>query len=503
MAMKPQTDPEEQEESKLPVPPAALARIISIAGDPSRPLTDLGKVCAQDPGLTVELLRMANSARYGFVDPVRSVPQAVVKLGARAVRAFAITYSMRAVMGNINTGGFDTNIFWEDCLRRASCAHLLAELIRYDDPFEAFALGLCEDLGTLLLACRMPHLGTALHGVREKPGPARAEAEKVLTGRNHADEFVNSHFGKLLPESISNAVALHHSPPSGKGREKLLTLIGHTADIVADVVQAHPKERCVERARRALTKLKVPVTLAQLLDTVADRMIELAADMAIELRTQPSLQQLLTEAQHAMIHLAEEQAREATRMEQLLRKQEENTRKLEESNAKLLQLARKDSLTGLDNRRVFNRALITEMERVEQQGQTFSTLILDVDHFKKVNDTYGHPAGDAVLKTLASRMQSAVRAIDRVARLGGEEFGILLPGTARRGAQVVAERIRASVAASPILVSGTKIHITISVGGATVDPSAPPDIEELIELADRALYTAKEQGRNRVIWHRK
>ena len=172
-----------------------------------------------------------------------------------------------------------------------------------------------------------------------------------------------------------------------------------------------------------------------------------------------------------------------------------------EHNKKLLDMASKDPLTGLDNRRVFNRSMDTEIDRVKRYGEAFSMLVVDVDHFKKVNDTYGHPAGDKVLKELSERMQTALRDVDQVARLGGEEFGAILPCTSGTGARVAAERLRASIEAKPFFVDGMDLPVTVSVGGVTIGKDTElSDADEIFAAADKALYEAKNKGRNQVRW---
>ena len=164
-------------------------------------------------------------------------------------------------------------------------------------------------------------------------------------------------------------------------------------------------------------------------------------------------------------------------------------------------MASKDPLTGLDNRRVFNRSLETELDRIARYDQGFSLLIVDVDYFKKVNDTHGHPAGDAVLKELAIRMQRAMREADLVARLGGEEFGAILPCTTPTGARVAAERLRAAIEIVPFDIGQQHIDCTVSIGGVSIAPTSDVrGADEVIELADKALYEAKKNGRNQVRW---
>jgi diguanylate cyclase (GGDEF)-like protein len=160
-------------------------------------------------------------------------------------------------------------------------------------------------------------------------------------------------------------------------------------------------------------------------------------------------------------------------------------------------LATTDGLTGLLNRRTFNAQLEKRLREAQRYRRPLSLLLLDVDHFKKVNDTHGHPAGDAVLRGVARIAEKEARETDLVARYGGEEMALVLPETDAKGAAVIAERIRAAVAAASHATEQGPIKVTISIGVATW-PGAGEDPEALIEHADKALYRAKQGGRNRV-----
>lgn len=179
--------------------------------------------------------------------------------------------------------------------------------------------------------------------------------------------------------------------------------------------------------------------------------------------------------------------------------------KLAALNLDLREQAVTDGLTGLYNHRYFIQRLHEESARVVRHGGKFSIIMFDLDHFKEVNDRYGHLSGDAVLREVARLLQEAVRGVDSVARYGGEEFALLLPETTAGGAHIVAERIRMEVANHPFVEVTLKekeqkrpIVVTIS-GGIAAFPLHSEETVELIWKADTALYSAKQSGRNRIL----
>jgi diguanylate cyclase (GGDEF)-like protein/PAS domain S-box-containing protein len=156
-----------------------------------------------------------------------------------------------------------------------------------------------------------------------------------------------------------------------------------------------------------------------------------------------------------------------------------------------------DYLTGLANRRAFFEAAELELERRKHATRPTAMIMFDADHFKAVNDKFGHPAGDAVLRHLASALSATFRDVDVVARVGGEEFAVLLPSTGLAAAAAVANRLRALVEATPVLVDGESIGFTVSAGVAEMDDGIS-SLDGLMKRADQALYAAKARGRNRV-----
>ena len=165
-------------------------------------------------------------------------------------------------------------------------------------------------------------------------------------------------------------------------------------------------------------------------------------------------------------------------------------------NRKLEDIATTDSLTHLFNRRYCLERLMHEVKRVHRYGPGLSLLMIDIDHFKKVNDTFGHLAGDAVLAGVARLLKKKLRETDLIARYGGEEFLVIATATESSGAQILAERLRRSIEDAEIEHDGKPMKVTVSIGISTWKPSMKDDHEELIRQSEAALYWAKDQGRN-------
>lgn len=175
----------------------------------------------------------------------------------------------------------------------------------------------------------------------------------------------------------------------------------------------------------------------------------------------------------------------------------ERTRELQEANARLETLAVTDGLTGVFNHRRFQEALAQEAQRSARNQRKFSVMMVDVDHFKRFNDTLGHPAGDELLRNLARTLKRELRVTDLIARYGGEEFAVILPDTDQDVAHAAAERLRAAVE-KDLNPPDRAARVTVSVGVATyaADGDAP---QTILIAADKAMYSAKNSGRNRVV----
>jgi diguanylate cyclase (GGDEF)-like protein len=172
---------------------------------------------------------------------------------------------------------------------------------------------------------------------------------------------------------------------------------------------------------------------------------------------------------------------------------------LQEKNLQLQDLANRDGLTNLYNHRFFHEQLTREMDRIRRYGGILSCVMLDLDFFKKVNDTFGHQVGDHILTGVARIVEKGIRESDLAARYGGEEFALLLVQTDAQAAVLVCERLRSQLAAYPFQVVDSQVRITASFGLASFPSNLIKEQKELVEAADQALYQAKSGGRNRVV----
>lgn len=212
-------------------------------------------------------------------------------------------------------------------------------------------------------------------------------------------------------------------------------------------------------------------------------------------------QQLVREQQHSLDIMRQASAELEQNVARRTHDLNVALKKLEHANAQLHLLSTVDSLTGLKNRRYFDQIYHSEWRRALREQTPLSLLLIDADHFKRINDQLGHPAGDECLRQLAQRICSAVaRPSDLVSRYGGEEFAVLLPSTALTGALQIAERIREQVKAEAVVWQEQPIWLTVSIGVASlkIDSSITPDL--IVRQADAALYRAKNEGRDRTCW---
>jgi diguanylate cyclase (GGDEF)-like protein len=277
--------------------------------------------------------------------------------------------------------------------------------------------------------------------------------------------------------------------------------VAWAAERVAAIWESGNPAEAQADALAALQRAGVDGTRAQeVLDRIPSLVTEAASAFQREVPVQQKLGQLLVDANRILFQMNRNYEGMLRRLETLLKDKEDLTRKLQAANEQLATLAATDGLTGLMNKRSLDEALARDLARADRSQSCLGLVILDVDFFKKVNDTHGHQVGDEVLKAVAQVVASSLRTGDVAARYGGEEFVTLLPGSDLEGATIVAERIRKKLEQTEIKTSSGALRVTASFGVAAVcGPNCRSAGKDLVAKADSALYAAKRGGRNRVV----
>jgi diguanylate cyclase (GGDEF)-like protein len=479
----------------LPSPPSIASRILDLAQDPDVGLGEVGDAIARDPALTAKILRIANSALYGQRRQCGNLRQALVLLGVDATLTVALSFALfRGLRGA--AGGLSYPGLWRRALLTALAGRLIGTALRRADTEQLFLAGLLQDIGVLALARVMPEVYVGLDG-EHFDHAAVVRLEREATGSDHAEVGAWLLHQWAFPEHLQAAVAASHDPTAGGAdpdRTVFLRSVACAADL-ADLYIAPQPRAIAEVARRfeGLVGLDAPA-FYRVLEAIREQGPDVQGVFEADLIDEVQAELLLEQARDTLTLRnlrAIESGRSLARAQQEL---EARTRDLE------LQ-SRRDALTGLFNRAYLDQVLGEEFARASRHGWPLTVLFIDLDHFKRVNDTHGHAAGDRVLEAAAELLRRGTRDGDLVARYGGEEFVVVLPGSNLEAGATVADRLLEGFHQSPIAIGPDKrLAITASIGVAShggervfATPLA------LVQAADEAMYRAKAAGRDRVV----
>lgn len=629
---------------ELPSPSGVALEILTLTRDEKASTTRLGRVLTADPALAGQILKYANSAQVRTGKEVRSVNEAVVRLGLTTVRQLALGFSLLSRVRSGPCANFDYNRFWIESLAAAVCGQTLGRHLPGTSPDEAFTCGLLGRIGRLCLASVHPEAyGQVLRRWRDGSPEQLLQLEREALSVDHDAVTVALFADWGLPESYREAVSSRDAADGGRDLPAARRTLPQLLDLsrqLAVVCTAQPRQR--ESLARELVRRGTDLGLGmdalaagceqalaewqrmgQVLDLIvgdvppiqelvaragggeaADRDDRPPADpgpqvveaqgerrgqglrillVAADPGDRDGIGAMLADEGHAIVRA--EDGREALRLvletgpqvviadwempglsgrevcaalrqsketahthaivlmdraenawivdalragaddhvvrpvdrqilvarldaarrliglrEQVEQDREEIRRFAAQQavlNRKLQRMALHDELTGIGNRRAAMEHLQREWGDVQRHRRPLVCMLIDIDHFKQVNDTYGHDVGDAVLRETARVMTAGLRTGDIVCRFGGEEFLAICPDTDLDAAGQVGDRLRAAVEGNTVAVPGFTGHVTVSVGVAHHAPGMA-SITELLKLADEALYAAKDAGRNKV-----
>lgn len=483
----------------LPSLPAIAVRIIKEVKKDKLAIGELADIISYDPALTAKILKVANSAFYSLPYKVDSIERAVNILGMEALKNIALSFVIVKGFRRNAVDDFDHEHFWKRSITAAVSADMIASKMKIKRD-ETFVTSLLMDVGVLVMYLSNPDDYLKVINKKKVSRLSTYDAERAVWGFDHQDvgAAILKEWG--IPGSIYLPISYHHEeecPAELRSTVDVLRL----SDISSSIYHGSKTTEKFREFRRLLQdKLNLNETeVGEFVDSIADRTIEVLSTFEIEAGDMKPYSQILEEANEELgkMNLSYEQ------LVMELKQAKEIAEKLAveawEAKEKLRELAVKDGLTGLYNHRFFQDTLDKEIERTERYQRPLSLVMMDIDFFKKINDTYGHPQGDIVLRSISGLFEKTVRKPDVAMRYGGEEFAIVLPETDIKGAVVVAERIRQAVEKLDIAIGNNqKINITVSLGVTTYDPGMSKKTKtELIESADKALYNSKQTGRNK------
>jgi diguanylate cyclase (GGDEF)-like protein len=473
----------------LPTLPTIAMQVLELTQRSDADIAEIARIISKDAALSGKILRTVNSSFYGRSQAVGTISGALVILGLQSVKTLVLGFSLVTNLNKKQSNGFKHLEYWKRSIYAATAARSLAARINMVQQEEAFLAALLMDIGMLVLDIV---LGDQYGDIYAR---SKTHAE-LLAAETRSLEVTHAAVGGILAESwklpplLSVPIAFHHiveevSDQAVKPLTQLVALAGRCADVFVeeDAAQAIAD---VRRQGGELYKLSEADCDAMLAD-IGKRTKEIAPLFDIKIAGGNDFEAILKRANEALVEIT-------------LQTQQQSTT-LQQQNQELIVKAVTDGLTGLANRARFDEVLAAQFASIAANpaggAAPLSLLMIDIDKFKSINDRFGHPAGDTVIKAIGRLLKSAARQQDLAARYGGEEMVLLLPGTPKATAAAIAETVRRAICAKPVQANATSIPVSASIGVATFElGGALVNGSHLTKAADLALYSAKHNGRN-------
>jgi diguanylate cyclase (GGDEF)-like protein len=469
----------------LPSLPAIAVQVLELAQKSDADITEIARIISKDPALSSKILRTVNSSFYGRSQHVSTISHALVILGLQSVKTLVLGFSLVTNLSTSKSRGFKHIIYWKRSICAATAARTIAARAGVVQQEEAFLAALLMDIGMLVLDQLLGEDYSRIHETIRSHAELPA-AENAALQVTHADVAGYLAQQWKLPPLLTTPVQYHHDPekvsdPHVRKLTELINLGGRCADVFVDeqAAQSIADVRKLFLQYVNLNEADADVLMGE----IGSRTKEVASLFEINIGTSVEYEAILKKANEALVEITLQSQQQASELKQ--------------QNQRLQEQATKDGLTGLANRAAFDQFLASHFAQSVAQGHCLSLLVMDLDRFKKVNDTHGHQAGDAVLRATGKLLGSAARPQDLAARYGGEEMVLVLPQTPRAVAAAIAESIRRAIAARPVPCGKVEIPVTASIGVASYEPGSPlREPAHLVKAADLAVYNAKHGGRN-------
>ena len=488
------------EKLRLPSPPSIALKILEAVKEEENSFDDLAQIIKSDPSLSIRILKVANSSLYGLSRPVASLSQATSLIGTDALKNIALSFVIVQEFQNAPQGCFDLDRFWRRAITAAVAAEVLGHATGHRDQ-DLFVSGLLQDIGLLILFISQPESYVTVLDEKRVSGDSTSVTEKNQFGCDHTEvgHYLLSTWN--LPDSISQPIRYHHEPLEADEVYRNSAMLLGCADKISSMYHGTRSNKKSIEVHSGLSENwdLSGEKVDELIDLVGAQSREILELFAIDPKKIKPFSQIMQDANEELGELNFSYEQVVLELKQAKENADQLALELQQANNRFRELAYRDGLTGVYNHRYFQKVFEKELERAVRYKHPVSLLMMDIDFFKKVNDTYGYTVGDDILKDVSGVFVQLVRNCDIVARYGGEEFVIILPDTGAKGAKVLSQRLRRGVEQEKFDCSGQLVSVTISIGISSTDMAGmEPTRARLIECSDQALYKAKENGRNRV-----
>lgn len=472
---------------KLPTLPGVAAKIMLAMQRETPNLSEISEIISSDAPLSARVLRVVNSPFYGLSNKITSVHQAMVYLGLNTVKSLALSFSLLKEFAPKKKGSFDYVQFSKDSLIGAVAAKLLSENTNRSQADNAFFLGLLQNIGVLIMAECMPAEYEKVISEAASNGSPLHEIENRLLEINHMQvgAFVIDSWG--MPATFRVPISFHHCPECldcSFDDIEHLTKILHLSALYIDLFKCADLNAGNARIEEFIQAygFSPVIDKSAIAEQITDGIKSIFPIFEMQIDEKRYIE-IIDAARTQLADLSSELLNHVHSQGHCLNQ--------------LRQQVGLDGMTNLNNHKRFYEILHKEVSHASRYNTPLSLIMADVDHFKSINDFFGHQAGDHALKCVSAHLKDILRDSDQIARYGGDEFAILLPMTPPNDAMLAAERFRKSIEYLKINCDDRNISVTMSFGVASYEKRREIDAEGLIKMADEALYDAKITGRNK------
>ena len=479
----------------LPTPPGVAEQIIGLSSQPNSDMAMLTEVVSLDPALTVKILRMANSPLYARQGKIDNLQQAIMMFGWNGTLNLALSFSLVSKIANTSEKGLDYAFFWKRSLAAAVACKHLGNLVGINNRTQdLFLPGLLQDIGMLALDRAIPTIYDDL-GEKQHDHKYIQQHEIKEIGSDHAAVGAWLLDKWNFPERIVELVEVSH------GEDKYLENTEvelsknciEVSNVIADCICCEEDQKDYLNAAKVAEKV-LEINKEKFIENfegITNELLETAAIFELDVGNQRLLNCIVEQAKEMLLLRSMETLKTAEELHLAAALLESKANKLEE-------FTKKDPLTNVFNRGFLEISLAKEFDMSKESGWPLSVVMVDLDHFKDINDSYGHDCGDKALIHAVDILRSCIRSADSLYRYGGEEFVVLLQNTGVAGAEKFSERIIETFNNSAFEYrEDIKIPVTASLGIAIEGEGISFDTwEDLLNIADYCMYASKSNGRN-------